>query len=350
MSRVAVVLLNYNGFHLLQKYLPIVAQHHAQQDIYIVDNASTDESIQWVKQHFPHVHIIQNAVNYGFAKGYNEGLKHIQAEYYVLMNNDVRTTQGWLDNIIEFMDKHSDVAVCMPKLLDDKNPEMFEYAGASGGFVDVLGYPLCRGRVFLALEKDEHQYDDIQEIFWATGACMVVRSSVFWEVGGFDDDFFAHMEEIDLCWRIKNIGKKVYVIPSSVVYHLGGGTLNKINPHKTYLNFRNSLLTLIKNHPYNYLFLKIILRLILDGVAGIKFLLEGNGNHTIAVIQAHFYVYRYFRKFWIKRKNFEKQHKVKYTFHPIIKQSIVIQYYLLGKERFLELKVGFNNFASNKTK
>ncbi len=338
MPSVAIAILNYNGLSLLQKYLPLVAQHNSQYSICIIDNASTDNSIEWIKKHYPHIHIIQNSHNYGFAKGYNEGLKHIAADYYVLMNNDIRTTENWLPPIINFMEKQPDVAISMPKLLDDTKPEFFEYAGACGGFIDVLGYPFCKGRVFLSLEKDEGQYDKISEIFWATGACMIIKSKVFWEAGGFDDDFFAHMEEIDLCWRIKNIGYKVYVYPYSRVYHLGGGTLNKINPHKTYLNFRNSLLTLVKNHPTKNLFLKIFFRLLLDGVAGIKFLLEGHGKHTWAVIQSHVYFYKNFKKFWNKRKMFEQQHRVHYQFAPVLNKSIVWLHYIKGIRYFKELK------------
>ncbi len=337
MSCVAIVVLNYNGLSLLQEYLPYVVQHHSQKDIYIIDNASTDESVLWIHNNYPQITVIRNAKNYGFAKGYNEGLKHIIADYYVLMNNDIRTTENWLSPIIEFMENNKDVAVCVPKLLDDKNPEMFEYAGACGGFIDVLGYPFCRGRVFLSLEKDEHQYDDVTEIFWATGACMVVKSEIFKSIGGFDEDFFAHMEEIDLCWRIKNIGFKVFVYPYSVVYHLGGGTLHKINPHKTYLNFRNSLITLIKNHPYKKLWIKVLLRLLLDGIAGIKFLLEGHGMHTISVIKAHFYFYANFKRFWKKRKLFESTYQVTHTFDTMFPKSIVFEHYLLGKKKFSEL-------------
>lgn len=337
MSSVAIVILNYNGVSLLQRYLPQVVQHHKSHRIYIIDNHSTDESVQWICQNYPQVSVIQNKENYGFAKGYNEGLKHISADYYVLMNNDVRPTENWLNPIVDFMEKRMDVAVCMPKLLDDKQPDKFEYAGACGGFIDVLGYPFCKGRVFLSVEKDEGQYDETSEIFWATGACMVIKSKLFWEVGGLDDDFFAHMEEIDLCWRIKNIGYKVYVYPHSRVYHLGGGTLNKINPHKTYLNFRNSLLTLVKNHPEKNLFLKVFLRLLLDGVAGIKFLLEGHGKHTWAVIQSHLYFYRNFKKFWNKRKVFEKNHSVSYRFSPVLHKSIVVQHYIKGIKKYSDL-------------
>lgn len=347
MPKVAIAILNYNGIHLLQKYLPVIAEHHAHQDIYIIDNASKDESIKWIQQHYPEIHIIQNKENYGFAKGYNEGLKHIEADYYVLMNNDIRTTAHWLEPIIEWMEKNESAAVCMPKLLDDTHPEKFEYAGACGGFIDMLGYPFCRGRIFLSVENDEQQYDEISEIFWATGACMVIKSKVFWEAGGFDEDFFAHMEEIDLCWRIKNIGYKIYVYPFSKVYHLGGGTLHKIKPQKTYLNFRNSLLTLLKNHPEKNLFLKILFRLKLDGVAGLKFLLEGHGKHTIAVIQAHFYFYRHFKKFWRKRKQFEKTHNVQYCFSPVLNESIVVAHYLRNIKKYsdIEKKIKHQNIG-----
>jgi GT2 family glycosyltransferase len=344
MPKVAISILNYNGLKLLQTYLPIVTQHHPLNEIFIIDNASTDESVQWLNSNYPEIKIIRHQENLGFTRGYNEGLKHIQADYYVLMNNDIRTTENWLLPVLELMESRSDIAVCMPKLLDDKNPEYFEYAGASGGFLDVLAYPFCRGRIFLELEKDVHQYDDEREIFWATGACMVVRASTFWEAGGFDDDFFAHMEEIDLCWRLLNMGYKIYVQPKSKVYHLGGGTLNKINPQKTYLNFRNSLITLLKNHPKKKLCWKIFLRLVLDGVAGIKFLLEGNGKHTLSVIQAHFYFYKHFRKFWNKRKIFDKQHRINYTFSPTYRKSIVLQHYVFGKKKFSQL--GKLNFES----
>lgn len=337
MPTYAIAILNYNGCSLLQTYLPVVVQHHPIHTIYMIDNGSTDDSIQWLKTHYPSISIIQNAKNYGFAKGYNQGLKHIQADYYILMNNDIRTTENWLEPILAFMSKREEVAVCMPKLLDDRNTEKFEYAGACGGYLDVLGYPFCRGRIFQELEADKGQYNDIREIFWATGACMVIKSTVFWQAGGFDDDFFAHMEEIDLCWRIKNLGYKVLVYSESKVYHLGGGTLQKINPHKTYLNFRNSLLTLVKNHPYKNLFWKIIFRLLLDGVAGLKFLVEGHGKHTWAVVRAHFFFYKNFKKFFNKRKAFEVQHRVQYTFEPTLHKSIVIQHYLFGKKTFTEL-------------
>lgn len=337
MPSVAIAILNYNGLHLLQKYLPIVATHHPHHDIYIIDNHSSDNSAAWIHQHFPDIHLIQHTQNFGFAKGYNEGLKHIHTDYYVLLNNDVRTTENWLSPILTFMEQNPDVAVCMPKLADDKNTDYFEYAGACGGFIDTLGYPFCRGRIFLSVEKDIHQYDDTREIFWASGACMIIKSKIFWEAGGFDNDFFAHMEEIDLCWRIKNLGYRIFVIPQSKVYHLGGGTLNKINPHKTYLNFRNSLLTLLKNHPPQKIFMKIFLRLVLDGIAGLKFLLEGHGKHTLSVIRAHWYVYKNGKKFWKKRQQFEAQHQVQYTLSPILHKSMVWQHYVSGRKYFKDL-------------
>lgn len=340
MPKVAIAILNYNGIHLLQQYLPVVATHHPHKDIFIIDNASSDKSIEWIKNHFTDINIIQNSKNYGFAKAYNEGLKHIQADYFVLMNNDIRTTENnWLEPIVQWMEQQQEIAVCMPKLMDDKCPEKFEYAGACGGFIDTLGYPFCKGRIFLSVENDYGQYDETDEVFWATGACMVIKSKIYWEAGGFDEDFFAHMEEIDLCWRIKNIGYKIYVYPHSKVFHLGGGTLNKINPYKTYLNFRNSLLTLLKNHPYKNLFWKIFFRLKLDGIAGIKFLLEGHGKHALSVIRAHFYFYKHFARFWKKRKNFEKKHSVNYTVHPVLKNSIVFEHYIKGKKKFCDLKM-----------
>ncbi|MCX7728573.1 MAG: glycosyltransferase family 2 protein [Bacteroidia bacterium] len=338
MPEIAIAILNYNGLPLLQKYLSSIVQYHPHHSVYVIDNQSTDNSVLWLKENFPQVQVVQNAFNYGFAKGYNEGLKHIQADYYVLMNNDIRITDNWLDPIVHWMEKNNDVAVCMPKLLDDKQPDRFEYAGACGGFLDILGYPFCKGRIFLSLEKDEGQYDEVSEIFWATGACMVVKSQVFWEAGGFDEDFFAHMEEIDLCWRIKNMGYKIYVYPSSKVYHLGGGTLHKINPQKTYLNFRNSLIALLKNHSPEYLFWKIFLRLILDGVAGIKFLLEGHGKHTLAVIKAHWYFYTHLKNTLEKRKKFQEKHGRLYSFYPTLNKSIVVYHYVLGVKKFSQIK------------
>nr|MBP8033086.1 glycosyltransferase family 2 protein [Bacteroidia bacterium] len=246
-SKVAVVILNWNGKPFLEKFLPTVLQYSSGAQIIVADNQSSDDSVAFLKTQFPQVSVILNPSNDGFATGYNLALKQVKAEYYVLLNSDVEVTENWLQPIIKLMDENLKVAACQPKILDYNHPSKFEYAGAAGGFIDKYGYPFCRGRIFNVLEEDKAQYDTAKEVFWATGACMFVRAEAFWKVGGFDDDYFAHMEEIDVCWRMKNIGYQIYVEPSSKVYHVGGGTLNKLSPRKTFLNFRNNLTTLTKN-------------------------------------------------------------------------------------------------------
>ena len=290
-KKVAVVILNWNGKSFLENFLPNVIKYSSSAQIIVADNNSTDDSINFLKAHFPQVTLIINKVNDGFAKGYNTALKQVDAEYYVLLNSDVEVTEDWIEPIIELLDSDKNIAACQPKILDYYHKNKFEYAGACGGFIDKYGYPFCRGRLFNVLEEDNGQYNTAIEIFWATGACMFIRSKAFWKVGGFDDDYFAHMEEIDVCWRMKNCGYKIYVEPKSVVYHVGGGTLNKLSPRKTFLNFRNNLITLTKNAAPKFLFFKILYRMILDGVAAFKFLFEGSGSHFIAVIKAHFSFY-----------------------------------------------------------
>ena len=272
---IAVVILNWNGLKLLEQFLPSVIQYSPQASIYVADNASTDNSISFVKDNFPTVKIIINKMNFGFAQGYNEALKHIDSEIYALVNSDVEVTENWLKPIIETFENEPKTAIIQPKILDFKRKEYFEYAGAAGGFIDKYGYPFCRGRIFDTLEKDNGQYDDNCKIFWASGACFFIRSSVFKNLNGFDTDFFAHQEEIDLCWRANN---KSYVIKynsQSAVYHLGGATLQKVNSKKTELNFRNSLLMLTKNLPKKQLFSVIFIRLVLDGIAAIQFFFSG---------------------------------------------------------------------------
>lgn len=293
MKKVAVVILNWNGKVFLEKFLPDVVKFSTNEArIIVADNNSTDDSIEFLKEKYPEVEIIINKHNYGFAKGYNEALKHVDAEYYILLNSDVEVTDNWISPIIRLMEKDKSIAACQPKIKDYYNKEYFEYAGAAGGFIDYLGYPFCRGRIFNHLEQDFGQYNDEVEIFWATGACMFVRAEYYHQLKGFDNHFFAHMEEIDLCWRLKNQGFKIMYSPNSTVYHVGGGTLNKINPRKTYLNFRNNLFLLHKNLPKNRRGRIIFIRLMLDGLAGIKLLLEGNPKHTLAIIKAHFKFYK----------------------------------------------------------
>lgn len=333
MDKVAVVILNWNGRKYLEQFLPSVVKHSKDvAKVYVADNASTDDSIEFVKANFPDVAIVINDKNYGFAKGYNEALKKINAEYFVLLNSDVEVSEKWIEPIVDLMDNDASIAACQPKLKDYNRKNFFEYAGAAGGFIDYLGYPLCRGRIFNHLEEDKGQYDDVTEIFWATGACMFVRSSVFNELDGLDDHFFAHMEEIDLCWRMKNSGYKVMYCPNSIVYHVGGGTLNKINPQKTYLNFRNNLFLLHKNLPKKDRTKVIFQRLVLDGMAGIKMLLEGKPNHTLAIIKAHFHFYGDMKQ--NKRKRLKK-YQPNYT-GMIYKNTLFLSFFK-GKKTFNEI-------------
>jgi len=269
--KTAVVVLNWNGKAWLEKFLPNLVKHSQEATVFVADNASTDDSVDFVKNNFPTVKIIINASNGGYAKGYNYALKKIDAQYFVLINSDIEVTEGWLSPIIYLMDSDKNIAACQPKLLDYKERNSFEYAGASGGFIDNLGYPFCRGRIFDNLEQDKGQYNDAIEVFWATGACLFVRASHFIDIGGLDEDFFAHQEEIDLCWRLKNKGYKIMVQPKSIVFHVGGGTLNSGSPFKTHLNFRNNLFMLFKNLPASSLFTTIPIRLVLDGVAALTF-------------------------------------------------------------------------------
>jgi len=314
MLDLAIVILNWNGEALLERYLPSVIENSQGARIYVADNASTDGSVAFLKNNYPDVGLIQNKTNGGFAGGYNEALKYIDAEVYCLLNSDVEVTADWLVPIMELFQAKPDVAIIQPKILDLLQPEYFEYAGAAGGFLDSLGYPFCRGRIFQALEKDNGQYDDTTEIFWATGACMFIRKKVFDDLGGFDEEYFAHQEEVDLCWRAQNKGYKVYYVGASQILHLGGSTLSNMNPKKTYLNFRNSLFSITKNLPRRKALLIIVARLLLDGIAALRFVLQGKTNHCLAVLRAHLSYYRQFRKMYRKREkaNFvEKYYRTK---------------------------------------
>jgi len=302
LKKIAVVILNWNGAKLLEQFLPTVIEHSDDATIYVVDNASTDSSIDVLKTKFPSVNIIQNDGNYGFAKGYNVALQQVEEEYYALVNSDVEVTEGWLSPILTVFDKELNVSIIQPKILDYKNKEYFEYAGAAGGFIDQYGYPFCRGRIFDTIEKDNGQYDDETEIFWASGACFFIRKEIYRKLNGFDCDFFAHQEEIDLCWRAFNMGYKAKYTSKSVIYHIGGATLKESNPKKTFLNFRNSLLMLTKNLPKNKLVTILFIRLCLDGLAGIQFIFKGKFNHFWLIIKAHFHYYHLINKTLKKRK------------------------------------------------
>ncbi len=325
---VAVVILNFNGKKLLQQFLPSVIKHTEGAQIYLADNASTDDSLAFVEKEFPNVKCIALTQNYGFAQGYNEALKNVPADYFVLINSDAEVTPNWIEPVIALMQSDASIGACQPKILSFKDKDTFEYAGAAGGFIDKYGYPFCRGRIFNELEKDSGQYNDTCEIFWATGACMFVRASVFKDMEGFDGSYFAHMEEIDLCWRMKNTGHKIMAVPASLVFHLGGGTLNKLSSRKTFLNFRNNLITLTKNYPNGNWFFVIIARLVLDGIAGIKFLLEGKPAHTWAVIKAHFAYYFSIGKTWAKRKKNKSHKNYKPNYSGIYNGNMVLEFYL----------------------
>lgn len=321
MKKIAVVILNWNGVKLLEQFLPSAIQFSPEATVYVADNASADESVAFIKNNFPTVKIVQNKTNQGFAGGYNDALQHIDAEIYALVNSDIEVTENWLKPILETFETEPKTAIIQPKILDFKRKEYFEYAGAGGGFIDQFGYPFCRGRIFDTLEKDNGQYNDKTEIFWASGACFFIRSAVYKQLKGFDEDFFAHQEEIDLCWRAIN---KEYIIKynsESTVYHVGGATLQQANPKKTYLNFRNSLLMLTKNLPQESLFKVLLIRMLLDGIAGVKFMLEGQFPHCWAIIRAHFSFYRLFLRNYKKRE----KNQVKIYFKT---KSIVYGYYV----------------------
>jgi GT2 family glycosyltransferase len=330
MKNIAVVILNWNGQKLLEQFLPAVLRYSHEATIYVADNASTDDSIAFIRNQFPQITIIQNQCNFGFAQGYNEALKRLQEPYLALVNSDIEVTENWLAPIEKLLINQPEVAIIQPKILDYKDKIKFEYAGAAGGFIDRLGYPFCRGRLFNTLETNEEQYNDTLPIFWASGACFFIRSAVFESLQGFDEDFFAHQEEIDLCWRAKNLGHEIVYCPDSIVYHLGGATLQEGNPRKTYLNFRNSLCMLTKNLPTASLFPILFLRLVLDGFAGIQFLLQGKGKQCWAIVQAHFGFYGLFLKMWGKRG--AQQQKKYYKIN-----SIVFRYFIVKQRKYSDL-------------
>ena len=316
--------MNWNGAKLLENFLPSIIAFSSEATVYVADNASTDNSITIIKNQFPTVKIIQNNDNYGFAKGYNVALENVEEEIYALVNSDIEVTKNWLAPILLLFEKEKEIAIIQPKILDYNNKDYFEYAGAAGGFIDKYGYPFCRGRIFDSIEKDLEQYNDEMEIFWASGACFFIRKDVFRILKGFDASFFAHQEEIDLCWRAFNLGFKAKYTSYSTVYHVGGATLNEGNPKKTYLNFRNSLLMLTKNVPNNKLFPVLFMRMILDGLAGFQFISKGKFSHFFAVLKAHFSFYRLFFSTLNSRKGVKKQNYYK-------SKSVVLSYFIKKK-------------------
>lgn len=336
MKDIAIVILNWNGAEMMRRFLPSVVENSMEADIVVIDNGSTDDSLQYLETEMPNVRRIVLDKNYGFAEGYHLGLAKVEAKYFLLLNSDVEVHKGWLKPMITYMEAHPEVAACQPKLLCQWAPEKFEYAGASGGFIDALGYPYCRGRVFGTVEKDNGQYDDIVPVMWATGAALMIRSSDYWEVGGLDGRFFAHQEEIDLCWRLRSRGRGIVVIPQSVAYHLGGGTLPQGNPHKDYLNFRNNLLLLYKNLPEERLKSVMRIRWWLDALASVQFLLKGQTGSFKAVWRAR-------RDFHKIRPDFDKDRREnlqRTILSPIPEQatfSLLWQYYIKGRKTWKQL-------------
>ena len=334
--KVAVVILNYNGAEMLGRFLPSVIKYSPEAEIVVADNASTDDSVALLAAGFPSVRVVKLDRNYGFADGYNKALEQVDAEYYLLLNSDVEVTDGWLAPLLSFMESNPKAVACQPKILAYNNKTHFEYAGAAGGFVDRYGYPYCRGRLFDTIEEDKGQYDDVCRVFWATGAAMMVRSGAFRGAGGFDGRFFAHMEEVDLCWRMLARGGEIYAVPGSNVYHVGGATLSKSNPRKTFLNFRNNLLMLYKNLPDSELHGVMRVRAVLDYVAAFKFLLTGAWGDFKAVIRAR-------REYKRMRGEYKcvREQNLAAAVVPVIKErsafSLLWQYYMKRKKYFSQL-------------
>ena len=328
--KLAIVILNWNGQQLLETFLPSVINYSAGHNIYVIDNASTDTSVSFLESHFPEINCIKLTHNFGYAGGYNQGLNQINADVFCLLNSDIEVTKNWLKPIIDLFKTEANTAIIQPKILDYHHKNRFEYAGAGGGFIDLLGYPFCRGRIFDTLEEDEGQYDDQKEVFWASGACLFIRVNAFKDLGGFDSKFFAHMEEIDLCWRAQNKGMTVSYVGKSTVYHVGGASLKSSNPKKTFLNFRNSLFTLVKN-TNKPLLIVVLLRLILDGIAGTRFLLIAKPKHMIAVIKAHGSFYKTLPYLL----QFRRQHRTRKSHHQL--PSIAWSYFVQSKKCFNKL-------------
>ena len=333
MSRVAIVILNWNGRGMLERFLPSVIKYSEGYDVVVADNGSTDDSVAFLTERYPEVRLLRFDKNYGFAGGYNMALRQVEAEYYVLLNSDVECTPHWIEPVLEMMDRDPQFAVAQPKLMMYDRRDTFEYAGGAGGFIDRYGYPFCRGRLFSTLERDHGQYEEEADIFWATGACMFVRASVWHQLGGLDADFFAHMEEIDFCWRVKQTGYMVRYCPQSTVYHVGGGTLPKSNPLKTLLNFRNNLSMLYKNLPEESLRKVMAMRMLLDKVAAVKFLMEGHWGEFIAVWKAH----KEFRA-W-KAALSEKRAAIQpRNVSQVYQGLLLVEYYLLHHSTFVDLR------------
>ena len=333
--KTAIVILNYNGQSFLEQFLPSVIKYSNNADIYVADNQSTDNSVAYLKASYPDIKLIINPSNGGFATGYNQALKQVKADIYVLLNSDIEVTENWLESCINLLKSDARIAAVQPKILSFHDKTKFEHAGAAGGFIDKAYYPFCRGRIFDLVEEDKGQYDNDKEVFWATGACLFIKADLYHEMGGLDDDFFAHMEEIDLCWRLKKFNYKIMYSGASKVHHVGGGTLSYMSPRKTYLNFRNSLYMIIKNHDGNLIF-KLFTRLILDGIAACLFLVKFQFKHFFAVFRAHMSMYKHWRTLNQKRKEI-KSTSTTFNSVGLYKRSIVSQKFLKGVKTFYEL-------------
>ena len=337
MKSISVVILNYNGAEMLRNFLPTLLRNTpAMVEVVVADNASTDDSVTVMQNLFPEVTLIKLERNWGFAEGYNRALQQVKSDYYVLLNSDVEVTEGWIEPMLSVMENDAAIAACQPKILDYKRKTHFEYAGAAGGFIDYYGYPYCRGRIFDTVEQDVGQYDEICDIFWATGAALMIRSADYWNAGGLDERFFAHMEEVDLCWRLHARSRRVVCVPQSTVYHVGGATLNYNNPRKTYLNFRNNLLMLYKNLPDGDLFKVMLFRAVFDYVAALKFLLSGDGGAFKAVMKARA-DYRHMKHLYadVRKKNLE----CTTAESPVTSRlSILWKYYVCGCKYYTQLK------------
>lgn len=333
---VAIVILNWNGKHYLEQFLPsVLATSYANYRLIVADNGSTDDSLTFLRSRFPQVELLQLERNYGFARGYNEALKRVEADYYLLLNSDVEVSSGWLEPMVALLKQDPKNAACQPKMLAYKNKSLFEYAGGAGGWLDAYGYPFARGRVFDICEEDKGQYNGAAEVFWASGAALLIRSQVYHELGGFDDFFFAHQEEIDLCWRIQLAGYRIFCCPQSVAYHVGGGTLPRGNSRKTFLNFRNNQVMLWKNLPWSEKWWKVPFRLSLDQVSALKGLLSGDGGYFLAIIKAHLAFLRWL--FRGKRKSKVPARKPIRQLSGVFHGNIVWEHFVKQKQRFSEI-------------
>jgi GT2 family glycosyltransferase len=341
--KVAVVILNWNGRALMEKFLPSVVKYTNKDiaEVIVADNDSSDDSIEFLEKNYPDIRIVRLDKNYGFAGGYNMALKQIDAEYFVLLNSDVEVAERWVEPVIEVMDNDKSIAAAQPKIKAYHNKESFEYAGAAGGFIDYLGYPFCRGRMLADIEKDNGQYDSVIDVFWCTGTALFIRSEVFLNSGGLDEHFFAHMEEIDLCWRLHSKGHRLVCVPQSVVYHVGGGTLPNNSSHKLYLNFRNSLLMLYKNLPAKVMRSILFKRKLLDGVAAVQFLLKFELKNCAAVWKAHRDYYSMVKTYRAKREQVQRE-TVKKKHATILGRSMIFLYFLKRKRLFSEIEQYFD--------